>query len=151
MKKNLFVLLLVLSSLLVGCQQAKYQDASATAQFSGLVGGRFQTTADLIVHGVRYNKGRGKTIQEFVVTNKPGFDGPEVVITSVLKPGAIIRIKRALICTNCIGAGIKFDIEIHPTLGDSSIPVSLIGIGKSGVTTNQDGRTVLTPSLFVRR
>ena len=115
MKKNLFVLLLVLSSLLVGCQQAKYQDASATAQFSGLVGGRFQTTADLIVHGVRYNKGR------------------------------------ALICTNCIGAGIKFDIEIHPTLGDSSIPVSLIGIGKSGVTTNQDGRTVLTPSLFVRR
>lgn len=144
------ILLWVLAAcLLAGCPKAKYQDASGAEEYSGLVGSRYHAKVDLILHGVTYDKGANKTIDEFVITNKPGFDGPEVMTHTTLRAGTVIWVKRALVCTNCLHSALKFEVEVLPAQTDPSIPLSLRGVA-GGVIESRDGRISLSSHLFAK-
>lgn len=145
------LLAVFMAALVAGCPQAKYQDASDAEQYSDLAGSRYQTNAELVLHGVSYDRGPKKTIDEYVITEKPGFGGPEVITRATLKKGTTLQIKRVLVCTNCLTSMVKFDVEVDPPLTSTSVPVSLEGGVSDNLTRAQDGRVTLPPDLFLSK
>lgn len=138
---------LLAACLLTGCPEAKYQDASDDERYAGLAGSRYQAKVDLVLHGVSYGRGPNKQVDEYVITERPGFDGPEVISRAALKKGVTIRIKKVLVCTNCLTSKAKFDVEIHPPHSDPTKPFSLVGVDDD-LTKSQDGRISLSADLF---
>lgn len=114
-------------ALLSGCPQAEYMDAGASERYSSLVGARYLSGAKLVLHGVRYERRGDNAIDEYVITEFPGFDGPEVVTRSVLESGTNILVKRVLICKNCLSAKVKLDVEIDPPQVEVAVPISFVG------------------------
>ena len=145
------LLFLFMSTWLTGCQAAQYQDDSSAEKYSGLVGNTYQTLDDFLIHGVTHDKNYEKVIDEYVVTNRPGFGGPEVIERTVLRAGAVIRINKVLRCTSCAYSGIKYVIEISPSQTDSLAPISLKAIGGEKIAVEKSGRLVMNPKLFKRQ
>jgi len=148
MRALLFVLM---SAWLTNCHAAQYEDASNTGVYGGLVGNEYQTLNELFIHGVTYDKNYKnykKVIDEYVVTNKPGCGGPEVVERKTLKSGSIIKIKKAMRCATCAYSSVKYVTDIKLPQTGSSIPISLTGIGGEKIAIDKGGQLSLNPELF---
>jgi hypothetical protein len=77
-------LLLALPFLVAGCGMKEYADASVLPENARLIGKEFRTPTDAVIHGVTLDRNYKKVVDIYVITDKPGFDGPEVVSRSVL-------------------------------------------------------------------
>lgn len=143
-----FFLCLLMSTWLTGCQAAQYQDDSISEKYAELVGGAYKTLDDLIVHGVTYDRNYKKVLSEYLVTNKPGFGGPEVLSSATLKAGAVIRVNRVTRCTSCVYSSIKYEIEIIQPHMDTTVPISLTAIGGEKMAVEKNDRLMMNPAFF---
>lgn len=65
----------------------------------------------------------GNGIDFYLVAERPGFDGPEVLSRDLLKPGTLIEIERVLECTNCLASWIRVEIRVLADTGHEEHPV----------------------------
>jgi len=91
MTANRAIFSAVISLLLVGCM-AQYEDVSADSTHRELIGRDFQTTSDLLVHGVTLDRSYDKRVDLCSVTPKPGFSGPEVITRQTLPAGTRLHV-----------------------------------------------------------
>ena len=110
--------------LLSGCIKASYEDVSKDVRYSSLVGHKYRFEEDLIIHGVFGYPTDDKAVDFYVVTDKPGFGGPEVVSRGLLPAGTMVRIEKVMDCTNCFESGIHLQVEILAQEQYSDHPVS---------------------------
>jgi hypothetical protein len=131
--------------LLSGCIKAKYEDVSNDERYSSLVGHEYRFAEDLIIHGVLDYPTRDQVLDFYVVTAKPGFDGPEVVSRGLLPAGTMVHIEKVMDCTNCFESGIHLQVEILSQERYRDHPVSLYV-----EPVLVDGRAVIQPGLLTR-
>ena len=99
--KNIFVSMVLIVSI-VGCWFVDYEDVSHEKEYSALVGERFTTLTDLQINGVTMDRNYKKQIDLYTIYVLPGFSGPEVVSSEILKSGTDFEILKVLRCTNCL-------------------------------------------------
>ena len=134
---------------MAACPAAQYEDVSNEHKYVHLIGKKYATLAELVVHGINYDKDFKKVTQEYVVTNKPGMAGRGVVERGLLRPGATVTVHKVLECTSCSYSSIKYIVSVEPPLPNPTIPISLESIGKESVVIDTDGRVTMNPALFV--
>jgi hypothetical protein len=96
--------------LIAGCD-AKYEDVSNVAGFVERLGDVCTITDEVIIHGIRKELGAERRTDYIVVTQKPGFTGPEVTFRETLAAGTVLKIMAARRCTNCLGSRAQFLVE----------------------------------------
>lgn len=145
MSKPLGVVFLLAS---LGCFSAKYEDFSHEARYAGLVGETYRTAVELVVHGVTADKNYNPVVDYYVVTEKPGFGGPEVVSQKRLPPGSLIRINGFLRCTKCLGSSERIRISIETGEEYSGATVLLKDVGNMTMVEADGTSVAMNPMLF---
>ena len=146
MKKLLSYMFIVL---LVSCWTARYHDISSTHEYAHVVGKKFNTLEELLIFGYSKNNNNFETIDSYVITEKPGIGGREVLSRDSLPIGSVIHVKRILVCTNCIFS-IFFQIIVEVVSDDrySGEFVEIIDSGNIFVSRSNGAAVELNPRLF---
>jgi hypothetical protein len=142
MKKLVFIFLLII---LVGCR-AEYKDASNDVQFSKIIGATYITLSELKIHGITLDENYQKRIDMYAITELPGFSGPEVVTSSVLKVGSTLKVKYILICTNCLPDRFEIVVDI---ISKELTPDVQIKLDDLSILNSKKERE-LNPALFMK-
>ena len=138
-------LLLLGLALLSGCN-AEYVDVSKDDQYIGLVGTKYETLVELQIQGVTLSRSGSKSVDQYVVTEKPGFTGREVIEKKNLKVGSTIRVKAVKKCANCLPPSVEFIIEIPSEELGATVPIWLYDLS---IKDNQ-GNSVMDPKKLSR-
>lgn len=93
-----------------GCGFVDYEDISSHESYRDLIGKRFETKIELIVHGVNMENPIGTEVHQYSVTPRLGFGGREVRSRKMLPLGSVVKVQRILRCTNCY---LDFDPRIE--------------------------------------
>lgn len=100
------VLVIFLTLCLTNCTGIEYTDVSAEGRYQNIIGGKYRTTKDLMIHAVGldlpnrdYNN---RPIDYYVVTDWPGIGGREILSRKVLKIGTMFVVKHVTSCVNCL-------------------------------------------------
>lgn len=126
-----FILCIATVMGLGGCDilVARYADASTDASARNAISTYRTTKTDLLLLGVDSYPSK-RTIENYVLVQPPGFDGPEVLSRSLVPRGARIYITGAQRCINCFSRNLRLSVKLDGLA--TSVPVyidiSLIGL-----------------------
>ena len=134
--------------LLTGCSE-KYEDASAEGDYSTLIGQQLETRVEMLMHGVTTDRDYKKEINYFSITPRPGFDGSEVIIRSVLPVGSRFRVERVEKCTNCWFSRTRLCVSMPSRPKKSGAPVYVHGIGDQPIFEKINGDEMINPAIFL--
>lgn len=143
-KKFIFIcfLLLVLS----GCR-AVHKDITHLEKYSDVVGTKYQTQSELIIHGVTYNWPESKEIDAYRITIPPGFGGRETITRRKVPIGSVFQVTGVMKCTNCLPPHINFVIEASLDQVTTNMPIWLDDYS----LTDDNGRVRMDSSKFNRK
>lgn len=141
---------LVLGALLTSCTQINLEDVSGNEAYSDLIGQEYESVVALLIHGITTDPNYGEEVDLFTVTEKPGIGGPEVLSQELLEIGTVIKIDKALACTNCLGQRIQFEVEILSEEEYRDHPVMIIDRQIMNFVTYSNGRAEVNPDFFVK-
>ena len=131
-----------IAALVTGCNaMAEYEDVSSDPDQKDLIGHEILTTTALPLHAVTLTLG-SKHIDLCSITQRPGFDGPEVISRSELPSGTKLRILAVRRCTNCLSKqGVELIVSSRATAICGQAPVkinrSLLGTSIELVRTGE--------------
>ena len=96
-----------------GCDllAARYVDASADDVVREIASTSRTTKADLLLLGIDSYPSK-KKIENYVLVQPPGFDGPEVLSKSLLPKGARLHFMGAQRCVNCYPQNLRISIKV---------------------------------------
>lgn len=114
-----------LVALLSGCSgNAKYHDVST--DFPNLRDKTLVAAEPVILHAVAIEHYPKKIIDEYHITARPGFGGPEVIFRKDLPPGTKLKITNVEDCSNCWYDGLRaVVVPPSPEYADHPVSVSL--------------------------
>lgn len=145
MTKRILVYIFIV--FLVSCCTPSYRDVSGSAEYVHLIGREFRSLDQLMIYGVSYDK-RYETIAEFVIAEKPGFGGPEVLTRDVLPIHSLIQVNQIMACTNCLYSGMRIVVEVKSDDTYDGEIVSLEDRGNILVPRSDGTAARMNPRLF---
>ena len=97
-----YVILLLAVFLQLGCRQ-EFDDVSAEAQFSHLIGVQYEALVSLRVQGITTDSNYSPVVDFYYLSVTPEVEhkGPEVVVTSTFPVGEKLKVIKVLKCKNC--------------------------------------------------
>ena len=111
--KNIILVLFAIQ--LFGCGNVNYKDASNQQEYKYLIGNIFKIINNSKIHG--YSLNNEKIIHRYLIANQ-GAGNRFIFIRKILPIGTKIKIKKVMICTNCIldfKLRVKYVVDIVPT------------------------------------
>ena len=116
---------------LVACDTT-YVDVSDEKEFSSMVGSRYRVLQPMIIHGVTMSQNYGNEIDVYIVSEFPGFDGPEVLLSRTLYPGVELMVDRVSKCKRCMFEKLRVEIRIVGFTTLIKAPIYLEGFSDRG-------------------
>lgn len=96
---KIFFSLFLISSL---CMASEDYQTSTDIKYSDVLGKTYRLKTDFIIHGYSGAESASDVVSYFVVTDKPGMAGREILSRNVVPYGTLIRIDAAISCGWCI-------------------------------------------------
>ena len=140
---------LMILSMLVACgASAKFRDASNDSSYAGLVGGRYRTLNEFLVLGVSTDRDYPPVTDLYLITEKPGFGGSEVLTKDILPAGSLLEVKSVNVCTSCLYHYLQIEVVVVGSELWAGESVFLRDMGNMTASGKDGDTTTLNPKLF---
>ena len=116
-------LCLLLLCLAVGACTSKYEDVTSQPEYAGMRDRVYVLSEDAVIHGVTLAKDYKGPVDHYVVTEKPGFAGPEVLSKHPLPRGTVMVVVQVLQCVNCFPRTTDVSLAIGSEPNDAGRPI----------------------------
>lgn len=115
-----------------------------------LIGQKYRSKIDLLVHGIRSEKDYKKKIVDYYkITEKPGIAGRFVLSQDLFKNGMLIKIRKVKHCAYFLDPSIVLEVEILSEEKYHDHPVEIeIGDPKIKIIEDKNGKAELNSALF---
>ena len=132
-KFSVFVLVglaILALAILSGCCTPSYEEIDNPSEYADVIGKTFKTREEMLIFG--YSKDAPwETIDGYVITEKPGIAGREILSRDPFPVGSVFRVNRIMNCTNCLWSAPDPVVEV---LSDKRYQGAFVELSNRGNT-----------------
>ena len=115
-----------------------FEDVSTDPAYRTLVGQALEAPNELMIFGVSLDRNYARRIDKCVLTQRPGLDGPEVIVRGTVPAGTLFTVSGVERCIDCLfeeRVELLLSTSAHTPCGSAPITINHSQLGSLLVPT----------------